>query len=351
MVEVIRKGPSSPFERRRKRHEATKSLVYIAALGAYVFVSGPGCAARTPSADDLTTERSRLMGPSAGHIVFLGQDEHIHRIEAREGAQPVDLSNALNRHSPGADRWAGLSPDGQWLALLTSRFGCGTDRCVVLLKTDLSHHAMLEGVKAHAVPSSGGQKVVFVGAGPHVEDLYVIQKDAQGWSKPLLLTGSSKHQYNNEPALSQDGRKVVFACADAPYALHETEICEVNTDGTRLTVSIPYVDGTSSDAGLRSPDYAPDGSIVFEGEDVYDWTRERVARRPASGGKPRVLGVFGNDNSPCVLPNGWIASLWLTRPGNPEGLHELKVMSPDGEDYFMLMPGNDIKDVGLGCGE
>jgi len=60
-----------------------------------------------------------------------------------------------------------------------------------------------------------------------------------------------------------------------------------------------------------------------------------------------------NDNSPNVLPNGNIVSLWLGSPGG-NGLHEIKVMTPDGSRYYMLTssssPFPEVDDIGLGCG-
>jgi hypothetical protein len=50
------------------------------------------------------------------------------------------------------------------------------------------------------------------------------------------------------------------------------------------------------------------------------------------------------------LPGGWVASLWLERPGG-SSLHELKIMSPDGKDYWVLMQNQDISDIGIGCGK
>ena len=58
---------------------------------------------------------------------------------------------------------------------------------------------------------------------------------------------------------------------------------------------------------------------------------------------------FGNDNSPCVLGDGRIASLWLDRPGG-EGLYELKIMAADGSSFFMTLKGTGVLDIGLGCG-
>jgi hypothetical protein len=64
----------------------------------------------------------------------------------------------------------------------------------------------------------------------------------------------------------------------------------------------------------------------------------------------KVAPAFTNDNSPCVLPDGSIASLWLNRPGGT-GVHELKVMKPDGSSFFMLVINQDVADIGLGCGD
>jgi len=64
----------------------------------------------------------------------------------------------------------------------------------------------------------------------------------------------------------------------------------------------------------------------------------------------RVNASYSNDNSPCVLPDGRIVSLWLNRPGG-QGFHELKVMAADGSGGVVLLPDVDVFDVGLGCGE
>ncbi|MCP4419712.1 MAG: hypothetical protein GY805_24130, partial [Chloroflexi bacterium] len=91
----------------------------------------------------------------------------------------------------------------------------------------------------------------------------------------------------------------------------------------------------------------PDGSIIFEA----DWNGEQIWRLPAGSNAPvRVTDAFGNDNSPCVLPDGRIASLWLDRPDGNGG-HELKIMTADGNDYFLALMDLDVFDLGLGCGE
>jgi hypothetical protein len=66
-------------------------------------------------------------------------------------------------------------------------------------------------------------------------------------------------------------------------------------------------------------------------------------------GSGLITPPFNNDNSPCVLPDGRIASLWLDRPGGTGGA-EIKVMDATGRSYFMLVIRQDVADVGIGCG-
>ena len=64
----------------------------------------------------------------------------------------------------------------------------------------------------------------------------------------------------------------------------------------------------------------------------------------------QIEASFTNDNSPCVLPDGRVVSLWLNGPGNDPGLHELKVMDADGSNEFRVLIGVDVSDSGIGCG-
>jgi hypothetical protein len=63
------------------------------------------------------------------------------------------------------------------------------------------------------------------------------------------------------------------------------------------------------------------------------------------------ISSVNNDNSPCVLPDGRIVSLWLDRPGNSSGAHELRVVNADGSNPQMLLTGQNISDIGIGCGK
>ena len=169
------------------------------------------------------------------------------------------------------------------------------------------------------------------------------------WSAPLLLSGASPYAFNEQPSLSYDGGRVAFECGNRPYGAIGTALCTVGTNGTGFRVLLTPDNpppGLPRTGLLQQPGYAPDGSILFEG----DYAREQVWRLPAGASRPvKVTDRFNNDNSPCVLPDGRIASLWLDRPG-ASGAHEIKVMASDGGSYVMVPAGTDVADIGIGCG-
>jgi hypothetical protein len=201
-----------------------------------------------------------------------------------------------------------------------------------------------------AAIASGGALIVYPRQGPHAIDLYASTLNGSTWGTPLLLTGSSSFQYHHDVAISDDGTKIVFDCGADPYGQPPTSICEVGTDGTGFRVVAHPNDGPdqSNNHACHHPDYAPDGSIVFEA----DYLGEQVWRKSGTQAPVRVSpSDVHNDNSPCVLPDGRIASLWLNAPGNTRGYHELKIMDPDGSNGVMVLTGQDIVDIGMGCSE
>jgi parallel beta-helix repeat protein len=296
--------------------------------------------------------------PVGNGVITYRLDDQLYRIPAREGAVPENVSAALDDLSPRAyDEWLNVSPDGAWLLVNTERFDpeCDGWACLALVAGDLSSAEVLRSVDGQLVRSegfgavaSGGNLVVYSNDGSHEEDLWAVTRSGASWSAPLLLTGDSPYAYNHHPAISPDGSKVVFDCGDVPYGQEGTAICEVGTDGADLSVVLTpaQVPGGSAQNGLHHPDYAPDGGIVFEA-DVED--SEQIWRLAPGATQPvRISDEFNNDNSPCVLPDGRIASLWLGRPGG--GGHEIKVMSADGSSHVMALPGQDVADIGIGCG-
>jgi hypothetical protein len=273
-----------------------------------------------------------------------------HRLIAREGRTSENLDTGLDGLSPGSDDFVNISKDNKWLVAQGTRFGC-TSTCLDEVAGDLSKGGMIPaGIVTDGRPavSSGGNVVVFPARGTHGLDLYAIKQSGGAWTSPVLLTGASSFDYHHDASISADGSRVVFDCGADRYGQPPSSICEVATDGTGFyEVLSPSAgpDGSSSHA-LHHPDYTPEGDFVFEA----DWTAEQVWKLVRGQKSPfRVSPGAQNDNSPCVLPDGRIASLWLDRPGNP-GYHELKVMNADGTGSIMILTGQDILDVGIGCG-
>jgi len=317
-------------------------------------LGSPSAAILTILDDDVT---------QSAYITYSLWDSQVYRIKAEEGATPENVSLALDALSTlpanGMDRALNISPDGNWLVLETERFGddCAGWSCLAVVAGDLSTGEAVrsngsvihpEGFSAIA---TGGNLIVYpTHDGSHSVNLWAVTRSSgSDWGVPVELTAASSYAYNNWPAVNADGTKVMFKCTNEPHS-DTTCICEVGTDGKGFRVVLTPADspGDLPDAGdLHSPDYAPDGGIVFEA----GWEGEEIWRLPAGATEPvKITNVFNNDNSPCVLPDGRIASLWMDRPGGP-GVHELKVMSSDGSNYVMLLPDIDVVDMGIGCGK
>ncbi|MFP3853263.1 MAG: NosD domain-containing protein, partial [Anaerolineales bacterium] len=257
----------------------------------------------------------------AGGTITFTSDDRVFRIPAQQGAEPQDVSAQLDELSSGSfDELVNISPDGEWLLVETDRFdqAClDLGSCLVLLPADLNSFEVLRAQgepidwEGLAAVGSGAQVIVYAGGGgPHELDLWSIQRDGDGWTDPTLLTDSSAYTWNHQPAIYPDGELVVFDCGDEPYGAEGTAICQVRTDGTDFRALITPADspaGFPNQGALHHPDYGPDGSVVFEA----DWDGEQIWRLPPGTNSPELItGEFGNDNSPCVLPNGNIASLW-----------------------------------------
>jgi hypothetical protein len=301
-------------------------------------------------------------GSGNGHITYALPDGNVYRVEARAGTTPTNISAALDALSsgPGADEWINASADGAWLLLNTERFDptCAGWPCLTVVNSGLTIAQVIRvgdnvvHPAGYSAIASGGDVVVYedVGATSHTRDLWITTGSAGIWSTPVVLSGSSPFLFNSQPSFSADGSKIVFDCGNEPYGATGTAICEVGANGTGFRVVLRPSDspGTLPKTGaLHHPAYAADGSIVFEAT----WAGEQIWRLPPGSTTPvQVAPQVTNDNSPCVLPDGRIVSLWLNRAGNPQGLHEIKVMTANGSAFLMALTLTDVADIGIGCG-
>jgi len=281
----------------------------------------------------------------AGHSIY--------RLDVRPGAKPLNLSAKLNAVAPGKDEYVSVSRNGKFIALSTTRFrrDCAGWACLTLLNEDLS---LAAPVLVHGKPvrstgrvsvSNDGNIVVYASDdGPHAQDLYVLRKERNhAWQAPQRITDSSEHAYNTAPVLSPDEKRILFDCGPVPYSQGGTGVCEVNVDGTFLRRVVDPTQGQGSGDGdflACHGDYLADGTIVFEA----NWSGEQIwfAKRNA---KPILANSkFSNDNAPCVLPGGYLASLWLERPGS-SGQSEIKIMQPDGSDFSVITPNVQVSQI------
>lgn len=297
-----------------------------------------------------------------GHVLFLHPDGEFRRVEAVPNATIQNVSQLLNAISPGVDSRMTQSEDGDFLLAESTRFGCTTP-CLSVFTSDLkSGSPVRRGTATIQIGSSppvigaGGRLIVFAAPGAHNLDLYSITRPAdatRGWSAAKLLTGASPKAFNHRPSLSPDQTKVTFDCGADANGDEDTDLCEVGVNGTNFRLvaapKMPFLHN------LHNPSLDRNGTLVTEGEGtvVIDGTpgnAERIFRISGTGDPVPLAPTYTNDNTPCVLPNGNIASLWLGRVGNPDGNHELKIMKADGTYLGMIVQGFNIQDIGLTCG-
>jgi hypothetical protein len=287
-----------------------------------------------------------------GRVVVRLPDTRWHRLLAKVGSSPEDVSIGMDKISAGSDSFVNVSKDGDWLVASGSRFSCGSGSCLVIFSGDLSKgEAVLSGGTAittgegRPAVASGGNVVVYPAGGPHPMDLYALKRTGGVWGTPVLLTGASSFDYHHDVAIAWDGSRVVFDCGADKYGAPPTSLCEVATDGSGFHEVLGPTDPRDA---LHHPDYTPEGDIVFE----TNYPAELVFKlaRGASQAMRISPADESNDNSPCVLPDGRIVSLWLGRPGNTTNAHEIKVMNADGSGTGMLLTDVDVVDIGMGCG-
>jgi hypothetical protein len=105
--------------------------------------------------------------PGGGVITYHLPEGHVYRLRAQEGAQPEDVSLALNALAPGSeDDWLNVSPDGEWLLLSTDRFDpqCAGWPCLARIQADLSAGEVVRA-DGGVIPAQAGPRPPYTRCG------------------------------------------------------------------------------------------------------------------------------------------------------------------------------------------
>ncbi len=298
-----------------------------------------------------------LTGPVKGIVYAIAG--RIYSIEPVSGARPVSVSDRLDTLSPlpsgGVDDWASISPNGDWLLISTDRFGLSNWTGLVLVRSDMSGAEVVRdssGEAWHAdysAVASSGRIIVLCQVVTNITHVFVITNVGTYWTNAVCLTAQTIYSNQGNPRISPDGSQVLFDGGLTPYSQAGTAIFRANIDGSGYTNLLGPLDGPSGSISnsVRSPAFAPDGSVVFEA----DWNGEQIWKLAPGSHLPVVINTnYNNDNSPTVLGDGRVVSLWLNRPGGT-GVHEIKIMNMDGSGGFVLLQDVDVADIGLTCGQ
>ncbi len=296
----------------------------------------------------------------AGHFTY-GVGDKVFRIEAHVGASPQDVSAALARFGAGTrDRWLVPSVNGAHLVLSTDRLPCSMGECLTVTTADLSSLTLVTpggtelAIEGTPAISNAGDAVIYPSQdGPHEVDLWVTRKSGATWGTATLLTGSSSAAYNNMPALTFDGQRVLFDCGSQPYPESGgNDACEVRLDGTGFrVVARPTSLPSSRQDFVQFPHDSLDG-VLFQGTWPIGAEAPETVWLISPGGAPTAIGrELANAVSPCGLRDGRWGVLWLSRPANPAGVHELTLMARDGTVIGPLTPNVDVADIGIGCSD
>jgi hypothetical protein len=94
--------------------------------------------ARAPLGTVITrTDPSCVAPPYGVHVVHQAQgDNHLFRMEAKPNGNREDISIRLDPIGTGSDDFINASPDGDWLVIGSTRFGCDQS-CVALVSRDV----------------------------------------------------------------------------------------------------------------------------------------------------------------------------------------------------------------------
>ena len=252
-------------------------------------------------------------------------------------------------HSSAKERQPVMSPDGQWIAFITTRAG---DWDVFKMKVAGDSYGVTRLTTFSGFdlePSWGSNNKILFSRGPaqHYEDIWVMNADGTGqqrltyeadfdeypdWNPSgtkiayasmggvingpkniwvMNADGSNKHKLNTvfgfQPSWSPDGTRIAFKCY-----ISGSNICVMNADGTNVK-QLSFGGGNTHD-----PDWSPDSKqITYASNKDGDW---EIYVMNADGTNVRQLtsNTRFEDNYPAWSPDGKHIIFSSNRTGNDE---------------------------------
>lgn len=337
----------------------------------FVLILVPGCGGggSTASTAGTTNTPSSTTPAVVGNSVGAGSILYSYGgvfflINGAAGSAPVNLDTRFTSAGAGTgvEDKMGISRDGKYLAVSTTRLGCGAWACLARFNVDGTGGEKVTvgagGADLHVyatqpVISPTGSTIIFTQQNSDNSiDLFATTRAGGVWSALTNITASSAYTYNTDATISADGAKVAFVCSNSIAEDPNNNICEVNIDGTGYQALI--VAGSSNNfTNVFRPSYANNGDLNYEGifpTGTATTGGERIWRlKAARTAAAAPAGDFANAVSPCSMPNGNLAVLWLGRSGGT-GLHELTLINSN-DVFDSTLFGGDVDDIGISCSE
>jgi len=304
-------------------------------------------------------------------VVFRGpgtatEAGHVFRVVAQGGEVPTDISRSLNQIGPaGVDSAINLSPNAKWIVLHTTRFGGSASGSLATLRADdITSGQQIKISGQVIVPADGpsaisgdGNTIIYAAAGAtHTIDLWAAQNVGGTWStRDLTESAQWNFNYNEMPAISADGTKVVFAAGNTTGEFGTNTIGVVNVDGSGLQTVVTAANfgpgAPPASFYVNRPAFAsasPSVSVFFGSN--FNGGADQLWRLNAGATTASPVSSDTGEVCPAVFSDGRIASLWSNRQGNIDNVLELTLRDADGSVRGTIAPGVGLPISGLGVG-
>ncbi len=177
-------------------------------------------------------------------------------------------------------------------------------------------------------PAPAADRVAIVGAERGPQGTRLVAIDEHGDRQFVLIAAASTRARDSHPAVSPDGRWLVFA-SSRDRALDETSLWIAPLAADAVPVRV-----TSGPSIESHPTWTPDGAaIVFastrDGGD-FDLWRLAIDRGHASGEPVQLTRGPGHEITPAVAPDGAVLYAAVTPRGGAEVESHLEELLPDG---------------------